>query len=593
MSRKTQKRPLPVARGGRMVYRAAPRFDARRLATSARERVQFSHPLATAGSWFEGAGLALGRARDLPGLRVLAIAFWAVTTVRLVTSSSGSGLHLGSLSAWVIPVAGFLLGVLCWGLLWLRGPVDHFLGAIVVGIALPLLYLSVAGNVHSGDLVSVYIVLAVFTAALLPLRIAMAVGLLGAVAAAVPLVAGWSTLYERSLFVLVCVIGLIVYAQTRMLGNLASGKGEAENRERQIEQSFMTTLGALSAMVYGKDRFTETHSRATAMLAVAVGQHLGLKGRALRQLEYAALLHDVGKVGLPAQLLNKPGALTGEELALVHQHPVIAERILSRVPSLKAICPIVRAQYERWNGSGYPDGLAGETIPLGGRIIHVCAAFHAMSTDRPYRPALPTDQIIRELRSQAGSQFDPRVVEAVIAVVHPGEVLSAPLLQRIQARDTVTAPPGRETGEQQICRLTAEVAGNLLPHDQARVYLVATDKRHLVPSHVSPAERTAGTALDHRILLPGEGIAGQVFQSRRGVVVGDAEPGLVGLEAASMKVSAVAVPVLINNDFIGVVEVVKLGLNQYSKKHLKLLKVVADQMALSVANARMIERLAA
>jgi putative methionine-R-sulfoxide reductase with GAF domain len=137
------------------------------------------------------------------------------------------------------------------------------------------------------------------------------------------------------------------------------------------------------------------------------------------------------------------------------------------------------------------------------------------------------------------------------------------------------------------------VAGNLLPHDQARVYLVATDKRHLVPSHVSPAEGTAGMALDHRILLPGEGIAGHVFQSRRGVVVGDAEPGLVGLEAPSMKVSAVAVPVLINNDFIGVVEVVKLGVNQYSKKHLKLLKVVADQMALSVANARMIERLAA
>ena len=104
----------------------------------------------------------------------------------------------------------------------------------------------------------------------------------------------------------------------------------------------MTTLSAVSSMFYGKDRFAESHSRATAMLAVAVAQRLGMKGRTLRQFEYAALLHDVGKAGLPAALLNKPGPLTTEELALVHEHPVVAERILSRVPSLRPICPIVR-----------------------------------------------------------------------------------------------------------------------------------------------------------------------------------------------------------------------------------------------------------
>ncbi len=184
------KRRLPVARKGRVVYRAPKRFDLGRLVTSARDLIQFKYPLVSVGSWLQGAGRALGRARELPGVRVLAVAFWAITTIRLVSSSSGSGLHVGSLSAWAVPAIGFLLGVLCWGLLWVRGPIDHFLGAVVVGVALPLLYLSVAGNVHSGDLVPVYIVLAVFTAALLPLRIAMAVGLLGAVAAAVPLVAG-------------------------------------------------------------------------------------------------------------------------------------------------------------------------------------------------------------------------------------------------------------------------------------------------------------------------------------------------------------------------------------------------------------------
>jgi len=460
--------------------------------------------------------------------------------------------------------------------------------------------------VHSGDLVSLYIVLAIFTAALLPLRTAMAVGLLAAVAAAVPLVAGWSALYERSLLVLVCVIGLIVYTQTRMLGNISSQKREAEDGRRQIEESFMATLGALSAMVFSKDRFMEAHSRETATLAVAVAKYLGLKGLALRQLEYAALLHDVGKVGIPAHLLNKPGPLSSEELALVHEHPVIAERILSRVPSLQAICPVVRAQYERWNGSGYPDGLAGETIPLGGRIIHVCAAFHAMSSDRPYRPAIATDLIIKELRSQAGTQFDPRVVMAVIAVVEQRDAEAAnlrreseqprsgPLLQRVQ-EETTGARPDAETAVQQICRLTAEVAANLMPHDQARVYLVAGDKRRLVPRYVSPPDQleAARTALENQILLAGEGIAGQVLLSGRGVVVGDVDPGLVGFEAPAMKASVVAVPVLVNNDFIGVIEVVKLGVNQYSKNHLKLLKILADQMALSVANARMVDRLAA
>jgi HD-GYP domain-containing protein (c-di-GMP phosphodiesterase class II)/putative methionine-R-sulfoxide reductase with GAF domain len=589
-----------------MVYRAPSGFDLRRLLTSAREMVQFKGPSLVMGSRrLRGVVRALS-SREWPALRVVAVGFWAITTVRLVSTYSGSGLHVGSLSAWWVPAIAFVVGVLCWGLPWLRVPVDHLLGAVVVGIALPLLYLSIAGNVSSRDLFSLYIVLAVFTAALLPLRTVMAVALLGALAAAVPLVAGWSALYERSLLVLVLVIGLIVYSQTRMLGNIGRQKSGAEDRVRQIEESFMSTLRAVSAMVYGKERFTESHARATAILAVAVGQQMGLKGRPLRQLEYAALLHDVGKVGLPARVLNKPGPLTSEELALVHEHPVVAERILAAIPSLKAICPIVRAQYERWNGSGYPDGLAGETIPLGGRIIHVCAAFHAMSSERPYRPALSRDQVIRELRSQAGSQFDPRVVEAVAAVVERADVASAnlgrepnpsdarPLLQRVQDREPVTDPPGRETGEQQICRLTVEVAANLMPHDQARVYLVAADKRHLVPAYFSPPERLeAPRALENRILMPGEGVAGTVFELRRAVILGDVDAGAVGLEAPELKVSVVAAPVMVNNDFIGVIEVVKLGLNQYSKNHLRLLKILADQMALSVANARMVDRMAA
>ena len=580
-----------------MVYRATRRFDLGGVVTSAWQTVKFRRPSMLPAGRRITTVLRTLAPREWPALRVVAVGFWAITTVRLVSTYTGSGLHVGTLSAWVVPAIAFVLGIVCWGLPWLRVPVDHLLGAIVVGIALPLLYLSIAGNLGSRDLVSIYIVLAVFTAALLPIRTAMAVALLGAVAAAVPLVAGWTALYERAWLVLVCVIGLIIYTQTRMLGSVGRRTREAEERARQIEDSYMTTLGALSAMVYGNDRFAGSHARATALLAVAVGQQLGLKGRALRQLEYAALLHDVGKVGVPARVLSKPGPLSSEELALVHAHPVVAERILSRIPALKAICPIVRAQYERWNGSGYPDGLAGDAIPLGGRILHACAAFHAMSSDRPYRAALSPEQVIRELRSQAGSQFDPRVVEAVVAVVQPAGAefsVERPLLQRIQDREPIAHPSDRETGEQQICRLTIEVAANLMPHDQARVYLVAGDKLHLVPAYFSPPERPeAPRALENRILVPGEGVAGTVFETRMAVVLGDADAGAVGLEAPDLKVSAVAAPVLLNGDMLGVIEVVKIGLNQYNRTHLRLVKILADQMAVSVANSRMIDRLAA
>jgi putative methionine-R-sulfoxide reductase with GAF domain len=616
MSPRTTKRPLPrrppPTAKGRVTYRASSRrFNASRFLTSVREMVRFKLPMVAAiGPWFQERAQTLGGAPQRPAFRVLAVTFWAITTVRLITTHSGGQLHVSFVSAWAIPAAGFVLGVLCWGLPWLRVPLDHLLGAIVVGIALPLLYLSFAGNLHGNDLLPVYIAAAVFTAALLPLRVAMAVAVLGAIAAAVPLLAGWSAIYDRSLLVLVSVVGLLTYTQARMLGNIGRKQREAEARSRQIEGSFMATLEALVTSGFGNDRSMRAHSRGTASLAVAVARHLGLKGVALRQLEFAALLHDVGKAGLPSDLLNKPGPLSSEELALVHEHPVVAERILSRVPSLRAICPIVRAQYERWNGSGYPDGLAGETIPLGGRIIHACAAFHAMMSERPYRPAVGRDQIINELRRQAGAQFDPRVVEAVIAVVAQGDIDLAN--ERLEMEPTAATPSrqwgkqletidqlgvrlGRETGVQQICRLTAEVAASLLPHDHARIYLVADDKRHLVPSYVSPPERqeSTPTALEHRVLLSGEGIAGQVFQSRRAIMVGDADPGLAGFEAPAMKASAVAAPVIVNDDIVGVIEVVKLGLNQYSRSHLRVLKILANQMALSVANARLIDRLAA
>jgi HD-GYP domain-containing protein (c-di-GMP phosphodiesterase class II) len=593
------------------VFHAPRRSELRELVMSVRDTIRSGRPLmGSVAPWVKLKGHALGGARYRAAFRVLAVAFWAIATIRLVTVYSGAGLRVGFLSAFGIPAAGFLFGVLCWGLPWVRVPLEQVFGGIAVGIALAMIYLSFAGNLDGSRLLPIYVAAAVLTAALLPLRITMAVAALGAVAAAVPLLAGWASLYERAVLVLVCAIGLLTYTQARMLGIVGRKNKEAEDRARQIEESFVATLDALAASGFGRDRSMDAHTRGTAALTVAVAHQLGLTGTALRQIEFAALLHDVGKARLPTDLLNKAGPLTSEELAMVHEHPVVAERILSRVPSLRSICPIIRAQYERWNGSGYPDGLAGQKIPLGGRIIHACAAFHAMASDRPYRPAIRLDQITNEMRRQAGTQFDPRVVDALIAVVEQAELDLAnlrvgsesstttslrPSLKQMETIEQVGQRLGRETGVQQICRLTAEVAASLLPHDQARVYLVAEDKRHLLPSYVSPPDRQDAlrTALERRILLPGEGIAGQVLQHRRGVRMGDADPGLAGFEAPAMKLSAVAVPVILNGEILGVIEVVKLGSNVYSKNHVRLLNIQANQMAVSVANARLIDRMVA
>jgi HD-GYP domain-containing protein (c-di-GMP phosphodiesterase class II) len=150
-------------------------------------------------------------------------------------------------------------------------------------------------------------------------------------------------------------------------------------------------------------------------MAVAVGSRMGLSDAERRMLQYAAVLHDIGKIGIPGNILNKPEALTRDEFETMAQHTIIGERIISRIDYLVPIARIIRSAHERWDGTGYPDGYSGEGIPLASRILLVCDAFDAMTTDRPYRAALPVDTALGELARHAGSQFDPRVVDVFLA----------------------------------------------------------------------------------------------------------------------------------------------------------------------------------
>jgi two-component system, cell cycle response regulator len=158
------------------------------------------------------------------------------------------------------------------------------------------------------------------------------------------------------------------------------------------------------------------HVRRVAAWALAVGRELGLGGERLDELHRAAELHDIGKTAIPDAILAKPGPLTDEEWRFMHRHTLIGERIVARAPALKPVAALVRASHERWDGTGYPDRLAGEAIPLGARIILVCDAADALMSDRPYRSAQPLSVALDELRRCAGSQFDPRIVDAFCAV---------------------------------------------------------------------------------------------------------------------------------------------------------------------------------
>jgi HD-GYP domain-containing protein (c-di-GMP phosphodiesterase class II) len=185
----------------------------------------------------------------------------------------------------------------------------------------------------------------------------------------------------------------------------------------QLERAYLGTAEALSAALEAKDSYTAEHSRSLVQRAEAVGRLLGMPEWGLRTLRYGAAFHDIGKLAVPEAILNKPGPLTVEEFEIVQRHTVIGEQILAPIEFLADVLPLVRSAHERWDGAGYPDGLAGEEIPLGARIVFACDTYEAMTAPRPYRAALPEEEARAELRTVAGTQLDPRVVEALLAVI--------------------------------------------------------------------------------------------------------------------------------------------------------------------------------
>jgi diguanylate cyclase (GGDEF)-like protein/PAS domain S-box-containing protein len=203
----------------------------------------------------------------------------------------------------------------------------------------------------------------------------------------------------------------LVTADQRMYADKGAGRASARQQTRDI---------ALRVLAERHPELHE-HSGAVAGLARAVGERLGLDDALLDDLERAAELHDIGKIAIPDAIVAKPTPLDADEWAFMRRHTLIGESVLSAAPSLRGAARIVRSSHERFDGAGYPDGLSGDRIPLASRIVFVCDAFDAMTTDRPYRTAMTVDAALAELAECAGTQFDPAVVEAFRAQIGAGQ----------------------------------------------------------------------------------------------------------------------------------------------------------------------------
>lgn len=258
-----------------------------------------------------------------------------------------------------------------------------------------------------------------------------------------------------------CAVAAPIAWREEMQGVLVAGVFESQRRLGRHELEIARELADLTAMALQqvelhqgarrrldahveafalaldvRDQYTGSHSDEVVELALEVGAGLGLEGQELADLELAARMHDIGKLGVPDAILNKQGPLDEAERSVMREHPVWGADLLAQVPGLERVATIVRAEHESWDGGGYPRGLAGEEIPLAARVILACDAFHAMTSNRPYRAATSAERAIAELRAHAGTQFDPAVVAVLTDVLEARE--AAPNAPRPGG-----SPPGR------------------------------------------------------------------------------------------------------------------------------------------------------
>jgi diguanylate cyclase (GGDEF)-like protein/putative nucleotidyltransferase with HDIG domain len=451
---------------------------------------------------------------------------------------------------------------------------------------------------------------------------AAAVGLVGVINRR----AGWQT----SLLVLPLIYW--VYRSYRLyLARLEAEKDRVEIEKRHVEEIAslnMRTIEALALAIEAKDHTTHTHLQRVRTYAVEIAKELGLSPDEIEALRAAALLHDIGKLAVPEHIINKPGRLTPEEFEKMKVHPLVGAEILERVAFPYPVAPIVRSHHERWDGSGYPAGLAGEEIPVGARILAAVDCLDALASDRQYRPAIPLDQAMRTVKEKAGTWFEPRIVSLLeqryadlerMAQTHDAGFIPSGFSKDLRVErglapatgfeKSVDSPPAESDFLTSIASARQEAQamfelsqdlGNSLSLSETLSVLSMRLRKLIVYDSIAVFVNRNGWLLpelvsgeNFRVLSSlkirmGEGLCGWVAENCKPIINGNpqVEAGYsADPEKYATLCSALAVPLEGLNGVVGVLAMYHSNQDAFTPDDLRILLAVASKVALSVENA--------
>ena len=360
----------------------------------------------------------------------------------------------------------------------------------------------------------------------------------------------------------------------------------------ELEDAYLHTVTTLTATIQAREGYREDHLRSVAADAVALGQRLGLPDEALRALRYAALFHSIGKIAVPASILSKTGPLSPEEKRLVQEHPMLGAQIIGSIRFLRDVAPVVRHANERWDGTGYPDRLAGEAIPRLSRILAIAIAYRAMLVDRPWRSALTSGAALAELRGSSGSSFDPVLVEEFArmigargAIEQAEQVISGARELAILSELTPTFHSLLDL--QQLLERVLGLLEKRMPG--TRLAIMLDDP--LTSDLVLRASAGQWSASAHRRLPKHSGVAGWVMEHGTAQIVDDVQLDPRWISTEDDTRSALVVPLISGGRALGVLSLLSGTLSSFGQRDLTLMQAVGAQLAAAIDVAGLHERL--
>lgn len=360
---------------------------------------------------------------------------------------------------------------------------------------------------------------------------------------------------------------------------------------QELDDAYLSTVSTLTATIEARDQYREDQQRRVAADAVALGERLGFDEDALRDLRYASLFHSIGKIAIPPAILAKRGPLTPDERAIVEEHPILGARILESIRFLRGVVPIVRSARERWDGSGYPDKLAGETIPFAARVLRVVVDYHAMLVERPYRGALRSEDALAELRRLAGTWYDPHIVTEFTRLIETRGAIQA-VEEEVGTASRELAILAELTPEfhtlldlQQLLDRILQILGRNFPGASLTILLRDEKTDDLV------VRAAAGEPVDSPVRVPaGRGISSWVLEHAEAQNIEDvrSDPRYTGDPQIR---SELVVPLVSGGRAIGVLVLSHRKLAAFSQRDLTLMQAVGAQIAAAIDVAELHERL--